>query len=389
MSRIICSIQGRQYNKNLKLKNIKKKSKNIFKVFFYKIFTLFYGNIKGKIKPNDDSRIKTEIVKKENSIEYKIFKVQGGRLYTDRIHDTAIILDNSIIEGPSFQLRPINNEEVEKNIVFEKGTPRRKKFLNGKVLSMLTGGAGNDNYWHWIFDVLPRIALFEKLIDLNTIDFFLIPSTKRKFQKQSLNLLNIPEKKLLSSEFFRHIVCKELIVADHPYVITKDSSHDILNIPIWISKWLKEKYVKNETNKNLNLPKKIFIDRSNQSLKKNKLRSVTNESEVKNFLSEKGFTSIVLEDLDFEEQVKIFNNAEFIVGLHGAGFANICFCKPSTKIVEFRSDTAGKMIENLAISNGLTHKFIESKPTKFKDNYQSGHIRVSIDLLNKIINNLN
>ena len=28
-----------------------------------------------------------------------------GRLYTDRIHDTAVLLDNKIIEGPSFQLR--------------------------------------------------------------------------------------------------------------------------------------------------------------------------------------------------------------------------------------------------------------------------------------------
>ena len=29
------------------------------------------------------------------------------------------------------------------------------------VLSLLTGGGGNDNYWHWMFDVLPRIKLSE------------------------------------------------------------------------------------------------------------------------------------------------------------------------------------------------------------------------------------
>ena len=27
------------------------------------------------------------------------------------------------------------------------------------MLSLLTGGAGNNNYWHWLFDVLPRIEL--------------------------------------------------------------------------------------------------------------------------------------------------------------------------------------------------------------------------------------
>ena len=100
---------------------------NFFKIFFYKIFSIFYGKINGKILASEDNRIKTDIVIKQKEINYKVFRIRGGRLYTDRVHDTALILDNSIIQGPSHQLRPINNVEVEKNIVFEKGTPRIKK----------------------------------------------------------------------------------------------------------------------------------------------------------------------------------------------------------------------------------------------------------------------
>ena len=44
-----------------------------------------------------------------------------GRLYTDRIHDTAIILDDKIIDEPSFQLRPVNNVDANQNIVLKKG----------------------------------------------------------------------------------------------------------------------------------------------------------------------------------------------------------------------------------------------------------------------------
>ena len=47
--------------------------------------------------------------------------------YTDRIQDTALILNNYIIDGPSHQLRPVNNVSVDQNIVFKKGTPRFKK----------------------------------------------------------------------------------------------------------------------------------------------------------------------------------------------------------------------------------------------------------------------
>ena len=223
------------------MKIIKKILQNSFKFFFYKAFALFYGNIKGKINSEKDTRIKIETIKKGNNLKYRIYKIKNGRLYTDRVHDTAIILDNFIVEGPSYQLRTINNAQVEENIVFQKGTARIKKKLKGTVLSLLTGGAGNENYFHWIYDVLPRFALCEKTSDLDKVDFFLLPDTIKKFQQESLDILNISKEKRISSKFFRHITCSELFVTDHPYVITNDASNDIQNIPLWISEWLKKK----------------------------------------------------------------------------------------------------------------------------------------------------
>ena len=150
--------------------------------------------ISNKISSEKDSRIKIDTIKEKNNLSYKIYKIVNGRLYTDRVHDTAIILENCIVEGPSYQLRNVDNAKVEENIVFKKGTPRIKKNLKGKVLSLLTGGAGNDNYWHWLFDVLPRIALYEKVSDIEKIDFFLLPSLEKQFQKDTLDLLKISKK---------------------------------------------------------------------------------------------------------------------------------------------------------------------------------------------------
>ena len=58
---------------------------------------------------------------------------------------------------------------------------------------------------------------------------------------------------------------------------------------------------------------------------------------------EKGFSILTLSDLSFIDQTKLFYNASEIVGLHGAGFANLVFCKPGTKILELKSDTAGSV----------------------------------------------
>ena len=72
------------------MNKIKKKLQNIFKTFFYKIFILINGKVKGVINAEQDTRINLNNVIKENKISYKIFKVKEGRLYTS-MYDCAQI----------------------------------------------------------------------------------------------------------------------------------------------------------------------------------------------------------------------------------------------------------------------------------------------------------
>ncbi len=363
----------------------KKKLQKYFKKFFYNIFLLFHGKIKGKIIASENKKIKIEKVYKESKFEYKIFLIQDGRLYTNRIQDTAIIINNYIIEGPSHQLRPINNVNVEKNIVFENGTPRLKKNLSGTVLSLLTGGGGNVNYSHWLFDVLPRLALCEKILNLEEINFFLFPNLELKFQKETILALGLSYNKCLSSKKFRHISSNKIIVTDHPYCLNNDASKDIRNMPLWISKWLVNKFSKFQI-KDQNLPSKIYIDRSDSITDTKNMRKILNETELLDVLEKKNFKKIKLSKISFEKQVQLFYNADIIVGLHGAGFSNIIFCKSNTKIVEFRNSDQVKQYENLAIKNNLNYKSIVCKPQNTLSNYQNAHISIPLDKIIKIIN---
>jgi len=213
----------------------------------------------------------------------------------------------------------------------------------------------------------------------------LLPSLKKKFQRETIELLNIPIKKCISSEKYRHINSTEIYVTEHPYVITNDASNDIQNIPIWISEWLK-KYIKKDSKTNSLRPKKIYIDRRDSSSNVKDLRLITNENEIKEFLEKEGFQSVILGNFHFKEQIEIFNNAEIIIGLHGAGFANLCFCKKGTKVLELKTTTDGKMYENLALTNGLKYKAIKIEASKYKM-AQFGHINVPIDTLNQNLKN--
>ena len=143
---------------------IKKYLKKIFKNIVHGIFFKIYGPITTYIEPNQDNRIKVKSIKLDKNLNYNIYRIIDGRLYTDRVQDTATILENKIVKGPSFQLRKgsgnfISNSKITDNIVFKIGTPRKIRDLNGSVVSLLTGGAGNNNYWHWLFDVLPYFLI--------------------------------------------------------------------------------------------------------------------------------------------------------------------------------------------------------------------------------------
>jgi len=72
--------------------------------------------------------------------------------------------------------------------------------------------------------------------------------------------------------------------------------------------------------------------------------------------------------------------------LHGAGFANMVFSKPGTKIIELKQKShLGKDLENLAKSNNLSFKALKFDLVGEETATQFGHINVSINELKKNI----
>ena len=366
--------------------SIKKKLITKLKSIGYFASTLVYGKINGVIDPFLHEFV--EILKKNlNQSTYNIYKIKNCRVYTDTINDTAFIIKNKIIKGPSFQYRSleykdVKNANVTENIVFEKGTARLKKSLNGTVFTLLTGGAGNSNYWHWLFDVLPRLEIIKEKFSTNEINYFLFPDLEEKFQKETIRMLDLPVSKTISSKVFRHFQSDYVITVDHPYVIKNNPSIEIQNLPPWIIKFLRNNFLKEKNNKKL-FSEKFYIDRSDSKSNHRHLRKIINEDEVKDFLIKKGFSIITLSNLSFKQQVNLFSNASQIVGLHGAGFANLTFCNPKTFILEIKPESAGPVIGNLAKNLKLHYDEISIKPEKYFNHDQQGLIKVPINLLEK------
>ena len=361
---------------------LKKKYKLIIQAFF----KLCYGSLTLASPIELKKLLKVEKIT-INKIIYNIFITRNCRLYTTSVHEQSIIIENKLISGPSFQLRvkkndklfARNNENINENIVLKIGTPRILKKVKGKVFSLLSGGAAKTNYFHWLFEVLPRLEILNKYKKIENIDFFLLPSLRMKHHIETLDLLGLSNKKLLDSNSLKHIFCEELYVVDHPFRINNNTVFDTQNIPSWIFYWVRDKFLKHKSSKSF--PEKIFIERSDSiSIS----RDIKNKEEVYKVLKDNNFAFIQPEKYEFKDQMKIFSSAKKVVGLHGAGFANICFCNPKTEIIEFKTITTGMNSGNIAMKTNLDYKDIICEATN-KFGGQQGNLLVPLDELKKKI----
>lgn len=77
--------------------------------------------------------------------------------------------------------------------------------------------------------------------------------------------------------------------------------------------------------------RKLYISRQGVS------RSFDNEAEIASLVARAGFEVVAPERLDFEAQIRLFHDAAVIVAPHGAGLANLAWCRPGTRVLEIFS----------------------------------------------------
>ena len=364
----------------------KKKIQYYFKRFFQLVFVLIYGKIKYKnnvitSKNITKKKIENIISDINSSKSYFSYKIENGRVYTDYVEHVAIIDDNTLVNEASYQQISGELKDAKENIVLTKGTPRIKKRIEGRVFSLVQGASGNNNYFHWIFDILPKIKLCSEHYLLKEIDFFYVPNLQN-FQKQTLSILNIEEDKILNSDLYRHIQASELIVVDHPWYHKGFILDQVEFLPSWIIHWLKNVYLKYA--KKFDNNEKIYIDRTESKFNHCQIQ---NDNEIFNFLKEQGFSKYKVGELSFFEQIYLFNNAKIIIGAHGAAFTNLAFCKPNTKIIEIRPSTqSNNNYKRISQIGNLNYRLIKTKALD-EDQKKFGDIYLPISELEHCIKN--
>lgn len=211
--------------------------------------------------------------------------------------------------------------------------------INGTVAVL--AATGGETFYHFMFDVLPRIYLIEQSgIDLDEIDYFLVNSYQMSFHQEMLDLWGISVGKIIESCKYPHIKADKLVVPSLPSIVGNPTN--------WVCEFLRKKFLQEKVEYRCSWEKaeskmpvkstrsysqtRLYISRSQA-----KVRRVLNEDKVLKIAVKFGFESIVLENLSVASQVQLFASAKVIIAPHGAGLSNLVYCEPQTKIIEIFS----------------------------------------------------
>jgi capsular polysaccharide biosynthesis protein len=235
--------------------------------------------------------------------------------------------------------------EPEKHYLLHRSRCRVPKYR--RVTALLLGAGVGGGYYHWLIDALPRWKILQAAGYLN-YDFVLVPDQLTSFERDTLDVLKIPQAKRLQ--------CSKNFVHQFERLVVPVMPAPIWEVPPWVCTWLRSLFpVQNGG------PEKIYISRRN-TLR----RRLVNEPELEAQLQAAGFTVLQSERFPLSEQARLFSSAKCVVACHGAGLTNMVFAPANALLVEINHPDIEfrPAIQYLAASAGLRYKSVMGNRTQ-------------------------
>lgn len=236
-----------------------------------------------------------------------------------------------------------------------------------------------NNYFHFIAETLPRMLLVEEADIPVDVPFLftggLHPNIAKLFELSNLD--RRPVILLESGTLYRvkqmyyPSDMTSVVDAYHGGEMARQTGLDVTRIRAGV-----ERCRRAFSTKDLPRGRKIFAARNGS------YRKLLNQHEIEARLEKVGFESVHADDLDLEAQIRIFQEAEVIVGPTGAQMTNMVWCKPGVKVIILASDHPSHQLyfwELLGRVSGVEVKIIQGPRAYARDDIYSVHDDYRVD----------
>lgn len=300
-------------------------------------------NIKKYMNILSFKNINFNIIKDRDETERIIgFSSIDNGILTGRNHfypNTLIYSEEKLISPYDEKVMSLNKESFYDNNIYEyKVDNKARDIIENPVFFFIYNF---DNYYHFLYDTLPYLYTYFHLKEI-------IPNIKLLVNYPNINMDKFYR---FNTEFLDKIIDKDdLIIHNDNYIykkifISTSLTHggfsnnpprkEIFEIFEKIKSNIDYSNI-NEKYKNL---QKIYIsrrtwinnDKSNIGTDYTSRRKMMNEDNLVEILKNNGITEIFSENLNTDEKIYLFSNADFICGSIGGGMANLLFSKKKAK----------------------------------------------------------
>lgn len=246
----------------------------------------------------------------------------------------------------------------------------------------------SKNYFHWIIEVLPRLSLVNSVSKDVPI---LVNSNLPPQFYEVLKLFNKDNRQIIKLRANKNYLVKKLYYPSRLSVVNDNYKQPIYHKDAIYSpegiKFVRDTVLNSLNYNNKKGKRKIFISRSGSDY-----RQLLNSNEIEELLIDKGFEVVFPEKLSFHSQVKIFSEAEIIIGQSGAGMANFIFAPFDCQVIVMMSDAKEnnfQLFNALAIASNISMKFVIGKHMSSGSKYTiHADFRIDIEEFSKYIDEI-
>jgi capsular polysaccharide biosynthesis protein len=186
---------------------------------------------------------------------------------------------------------------------------------------------GDQNYYHFLADAIPRIGLLERCPDIEPPQRWYVPAGGA-WQREILAMFGIDESAIIDSDRYPHVRAETLVLPGLP-------APEVVNPP-WAMDFLRTR-MRPHAAPTLPEPGPIYLSRGAAANN----RRVENEEQIlEDVLLPRGFRVLNPAGLSVADQIAEFAAATAIVTPHGAGLTNVLFASPGCRVVELFPDSS-------------------------------------------------
>lgn len=240
----------------------------------------------------------------------------------DFLREYVLVCQNCIVEpkygwGIDVATDTLIFDSISNNAWLESYHPGYFQYQKNKVkadfypdiisIRMLKGG--ERNYWHFLHDLLGEVVLAKKYV---------------------YNAENIPyliSEDLAKQPFFKQAIAESNYLSGLNWVVQKKDQYIRAGNAYFLQVQPNKKETLLGVRSLFNLPladgaqnRKVFLTRNPK-----RIRYLKNAGEIELIAVKYGFEIIDADTLSFSEQIKLFRQVRFFVGIHGAGLINMVF----------------------------------------------------------------